>query len=194
MLFQLLKWGHLVALLGIICQQILKRRGHHFSAQILQSIVTPAGYMFLMPVILYQAKKYQGIWLEQRLDYCRLWFGIEVDFFFRWLISIVVQLQLTFWTKAGSYSKDEKALLDDDNIWNDKNTDDHLRWVKKETFDLSMQITYLIFLFGVGYLKDQHIDLFGPRQFMPAGLIILILLIQHAIHVMANIYMMVHGQ
>ena len=62
MIFQLLKWGHLLTFFGILVQDYLKKRHHHYLAQFLQSIVTPAGYFFLMPVVIYTAKEYQNIW------------------------------------------------------------------------------------------------------------------------------------
>ena len=143
-----------------------------------------------MPVVIYTAKEYQSIWLHQRLDYRRLWFAFEIDFFFKWLLSIVIYLQVTFRTTPRSLKDEDEELTWDINIWNKKNTADHLRWVKKETFDLSIQFTYFISIIVIGFFKSEHMDLYGPREFMPAGIILLVLLIQHGIHILWYIKIM----
>lgn len=149
------------------------------------------GYTLLIPVVIYYAKKYQSRWPEQQINFMRLWFHWEVIFFFAWMGSIVVNLQLTFWTKAGSFSKDEAARLDDDDVWNDKNTEDYLRWLKKETFDLCIQITLLGCAILIGYIPDNRLDFYGSREeFYPGGLIILILILQHVVHIASHINVM----
>ena len=150
--------------------------------------------MFLMPVLIYEAKKYHDIWLEQKLDYKRLWFVIEIDFYFRFLFSIVVFLQLTYWTKASTMSKNTADMLDDDNIWNDKNTEDHLRFVKRETFDLSLQITFLIWVIGFTFFESESLDVYGPREFEAVGIMCILLIAQHATHIVADLYKMYNGQ
>ena len=62
MMYQLLKWGHLVSLLSIFATMTLKKYDWHNTSQILQCIVTPAGYLLLMPVVIYFTKKHGEKW------------------------------------------------------------------------------------------------------------------------------------
>lgn len=84
--------------------------------------------------------------------------------------------------------------MNDNNIWNDKNTEDYLRWVKKETFSVSIHITFLLCCWSIGIAPEDELNKFGPISFMPNGLIIWILFLQHGAHIVTEMYMMVIGQ
>ena len=71
---------------------ILKKFRRLYMAQLVQSVVIPSGYLILMPIVIYATKEHQDIWEEQKLDYRRLWFDFEIDFFFISLFSIVIYL------------------------------------------------------------------------------------------------------
>jgi hypothetical protein len=45
--------------------------------------------------------------------------------------------------KFKSVAKDEKIMQKDDNVWNDKNTDDFLRYLKFEFFVLNYMMSFL---------------------------------------------------
>lgn len=88
----------------------------------------------------------------------RMWMEFEIGFLFMWLGSIIVYLQFTFWTKATSFSKVEGQLKGDQNIWNDKNTEDYLRYLKKEAYDLCLQITMFATGLNFGFLPYYRND------------------------------------
>ena len=174
LIYQLLKWSHLVAFLGILSSFALKKYEHYNLAQLIQAFITPC-YLMCMPVVVYFTKEHQDIWDEQIINYRRLWCDFEIDFFFAYLTSMVIYLQLAFWTKAGSFMKDEDDLLNDDDIWNDKNSEDFFRWVKKESFDMSIHITLAVCSFRIGLMPDELMKNYGPIPFKPGGILILIL-------------------
>ena len=122
--------------LALFLQFSVKKRGYVNLAQFIQGILTPAGYAFFMPVVMYTAKEYFDTWDEQPMTFVRVWYHFEIIFFFCWLCSIILYLQLTFWSKAQPIYKNEDNLLEDDNVWNDKNTEDYLRWHKYESFKI----------------------------------------------------------
>lgn len=64
MIYQLLKWGHFLALISIFTTFVLKKQGWHNTSQILQCVVTPSGYMLLMPIVIYYTKKHGEKWEE----------------------------------------------------------------------------------------------------------------------------------
>ena len=124
-----------------------------------------------------------------------MWFHWEILFYFNWLLSIFVYLQLTFWSKAGSFSKDVDELAEDDNIWNDKNTEDYVRWLKKEAFDLCIQLTLFLCALNVAYIfyDKEKFEWYGPVDFNPGGLIILFLVIHRLTHIVQHLIVQVKG-
>lgn len=136
---------------------------------------------------------YMNVWAEQKVTAVRLWFHWEVLFFFNWLLSIIVFFQITFWTKAGSYAKDEDQIEIEKNVWKYKKSEDYMRYMKKETFDLCIQITLFVSGLNIILIKDHRIDLYGTRDFIPGGIIITILVIQHGVDIIVRVYSMVQG-
>jgi len=54
--------------------------------------------------------------------------------FFNWITTSVFFVGFAYLRKFKSISKDEDVLKHDDNVWNDKATDDFLRYLKFEYF------------------------------------------------------------
>lgn len=76
----------------------------------------------------------------------------------------VLFLLLAYITKAQSIIKSEEYLLLDDNVWNDKNTDDFLRYLKLEYFLLTYVITNLSFDCVVAFSNIYDLPDFGDRD------------------------------
>lgn len=79
----------------------------------------------------------------------------------------IIFLLLAYTTKAQSIIKNEEFLLLDDNVWNDKNTDDFLRYLKLEYFLLTNVITNLSFDCLVAFSNIYELQDFGDRDADP---------------------------
>lgn len=98
----------------------------------------------------YKAKSDRHNW-DNDCTYIRIWLQIEVMFFIFWILSGICFLAYAFLSKFKSISKNEKLLLLDDNIWNDKSSDDFLRYLKLEYFLFSYITTFLFMEITIGF-------------------------------------------
>jgi len=64
----------------------------------------------------------------------RAWLMIEVYVFFAWILCSMCFTFYAYVFKIKSISKSTKVMEMDDNVWNDKDTDDFLRYLKFEYF------------------------------------------------------------
>lgn len=74
----------------------------------------------------------------------------------------------------------EEDLQADDNVWNDKKTDDFMRYIKYDYFIVVYIFTQLLSGLIWGYSPgNEHliIDQYGPRDFWPTGYCILTIVI-----------------
>mmetsp|Transcript_11641 Transcript_11641/g.17665 ORF Transcript_11641/g.17665 Transcript_11641/m.17665 type:complete len:96 (-) Transcript_11641:540-827(-) len=83
--------------------------------------------------------------------------------------------------KFKSISKNEALLEMDDNVWNDKDTDDFLHYLKFEYFLISYVLTYLFMEIVLGFSDAYSLGSLGPRDFEPIGLIFLLLIASRAL-------------
>ncbi len=96
-------------------------------AQIIHGIILPFFYLFLILVVIYHVKTYELVF-EKETNIIRNWLQIEVLWFFSYLWGCCVFLSLAYLMKTNSIMKSESDLLLDDDIWNDKDTDDFIRY------------------------------------------------------------------
>lgn len=91
------------------------------------------------------------------VNYVRVWLYIEVTFFFIWIISGCLFVFVAYLVKLKPTFKTEYVLSLDDNVWNDKCSDDFLRFIKFDfylfTFILSVLLTELYI--GFNESKDM---------------------------------------
>merc|ERR1712127_1141931 len=66
------------------------------------------------------------------VNYVRLWLLIEIVFFFSWLFASIIFVLYAYLVKFKPISKNVALMENDDNIYNDKKTDDFLRYLKSE--------------------------------------------------------------
>lgn len=59
-------------------------------------------------------------------------------------------------------SKDLDLLLEDDNVWNDKNTYDFLGVLKPECYYFSYKLCFMITTVQIGFYLPYNIFLYGP--------------------------------
>jgi len=125
------------------------------------------------------------------MTFVRVWFHFEIIFFFVWLCSIILYLQLTFWSKAQPIYKNEENLLADDNVWNDKNTEDYLRWHKYESFKICFQVTFIatdIIISGV--IWNHKIYRYGPIEFSKIGLLFIVMISHRVCILLIDLFVM----
>ena len=73
----------------------------------------------------------------------RLWLLLEIAYFFSWISALILFIFLAFIFKLQTFSKDEDTLLMDDDVWNDKDTVDYLKYVKLETYFICYNLSFL---------------------------------------------------
>lgn len=93
------------------------------------------------------------------VNYVRAWLFMECTFFFNWIGNSVLFLLISYLAKFKSVSKNEEIMEMDDNVWNDKNTDDFLRYLKFEYFVLNFIMTFTssAVMFGFSHFNGLHI-------------------------------------
>jgi hypothetical protein len=76
-----------------------------------------------------------------------------------------------------SVAKNDTIQGSDDNVWNDRGSDDFLRYLKFEYFMFNFCWCKLFMEISVGYLRVRfdHLDQFGEVSFYPQVVIIMIL-------------------
>lgn len=67
-------------------------------------------------------------------DNVRAWLLMEILFFFTWISTSILFVAYAYIFKISSMSKSEEIMKVDDNVWNDRSTDDFLRYIKYEYF------------------------------------------------------------
>ena len=80
-----------------------------------------------------------------------MWITIDVYFFFSWIIAGVIFVSAAYLFKFKSTMKDEDLLLQDDNPWNDKDTEDFMRHLKMEYLVFSYYISTAIMNYVIGF-------------------------------------------
>ena len=86
------------------------------------------------------------------LRYVRGWLLMEIYYFFNWIFASAIFIACAYLIKFKPLSKHEDVASNDEDIWNDKDTDDFLHYLKAEYFLLTYYIaniiTELMFCFG----------------------------------------------
>ena len=124
---------------------------YHFYnlTQFLQGVVVPCGYMSQILYAIFCTKLDIDNW-EGNVNYIRAWLYIECTFFLSWIMCAMIFLFFAYVFKFKSVSKSEEVMQMDDNVWNDKDTDDFLRYLKFEFFVLNYMMTFLLTSLTVG--------------------------------------------
>ena len=70
--------------------------------------------------------------------------------------------------------KSDAIMQMDDNVWNDKNTDDFLRYLKFEFFMLNYMISFAIVDVLVGWVCYGNMHVFGEKDWSTTKIFIVI--------------------
>jgi hypothetical protein len=79
--------------------------------------------------------------------------------------------------KVKSSCKSSKVMEMDDNVWNDKDTDDFLRYLKYEYFMVSYFLLKMVLQIYIGFIPRDDILMFGKNDFSSTGIIFILLLV-----------------
>ena len=115
--------------------------------------------------MIFVTKTHYSEWSDGGLNFVRTWLLLEIIYFFFWLLSGMIFCAYAFIAKFRPISKNEVLLDMDDNVWNDKNTEDFLRYMKYEYFKLCYFGTLIMMEVFVGFSNLYHLDDLGPRVF-----------------------------
>ena len=139
---------------------------------------------------------------EGDINYIRAWLYIECTYFLSWIICGMIFLFFAYVLKFKSVCKNEKVMQMDDNVWNDKDTDDFLRYLKFEFFVMNYMISFLFtdFCYGfqlVNFLKNGNHSLyfiFGEVNFETTGVIFCIIVGCRLMHLFVTLYSFSKGE
>ena len=140
-------------------------------AQLIQCVFVPAGYLVMMIYTVYQVR--YAISREHAdhddddespygaIKYVRAWLLIEIYYFFNWIFGSVLFIAAAYLIKFKPISKHEDVADNDDDIWNDKDRDDFLHYLKQEYFLLTYYITNILTELMFGFSSFDLLDTFG---------------------------------
>lgn len=161
---------------------------------VLEGAIVPIGYSVLMPLVIYTIKGQIDVWHSQKVTVARVWLLIEITFFFAWLKSIVIFMWILYWGRLKSMTHQEDELLEDENVWNDKNTDDILNFMKVECFLMCYQSCFIILEIIIGFTNMHGFQQFGAVEWMPNRVIFLTLISGRVSDFILTLIMMHRGQ
>ena len=110
----------------------------------------------------------------------RCWLFIEANYVFLWIFSSMIFVVAAQVFKFKSSVMTDKDLHADMNVWNDRESDDFLRYIKFDFFVVNYTLTQFLNGLVYGYAAgSQHlyIDELGARDFWPTGYCILIIVV-----------------
>jgi len=133
---------------------------------------------------------------DGEVNYVRAWLYIECTYFLSWIMCGMVFLFFAYIFKFKSVAKDEEVMRMDDNVWNDKNTDDFLRYLKFEFFVLNYMMTFLLhdLVYGfqmMPFMSKYHhklLKIFGVADFQSTGYVFMLFVGCRAMHLLTTAY------
>lgn len=151
----------------------------------MQGWVVPGGYMLQILFAIFTVKQDFHNW-ENNVNEIRAWLFIEGSFFFVWIYSSIFFVFVAYVTKMKSVSKRPEIMEMDDNVWNDNNTDDFLRYLKFEYFYLNYQFSFGITEFSYIFCFFGKMLIFGPRDEYPTCVMFIILFCIRMMHLIIS--------
>lgn len=122
----------------------------------------------------------------------RAYLLLECGFFFGWILVSVFFTLYAYIFKIKSISKSDIVMESDDNVWNDKDTDDFLRYLKFEYFMVSYVLIKGLMEIWLGFIPRDDIAIFGTNDFYPVS-VIFIILICNSVLSLTNVTMMLRN-
>lgn len=102
---------------------------------------------------------------------------LEIIWFFEWTFAGILFLAFAYLFKLSPITKEESVQEDDDNPWNDKFSDDFMRYEKAEMYNTSHTLTKLLFDVQIAFWNSYNIGAIGPRDPYPTQTLFGILIV-----------------
>jgi len=81
---------------------------------------------------------------QGEVNYVRAWLLIECTYFFSWIGCACLFVIFAYIAKFQSTCKSGEVMEMDDNVWNDRGTDDFLRYLKFEFFVMNYMLSFAL--------------------------------------------------
>ena len=176
--FEFTKFFHLGSFLIILLIFELKRRGWYVVGQGLQSLFV-TGSLFMFSFVIYIVKKNYGTW-NFEMNFVRAWLLIEVIFFFTWICSGIIFLIMGKIITLHPMAIDEDETENDNDVWNDRKTQDFIVHLKAEFFQFTYVCSLMIQTILIGFTNMYYINIFGARDWNPTLSLFLVMTIHRA--------------
>jgi hypothetical protein len=112
---------------------------------------------------MYITKLHFEHWIDD-INLVRVWLFIECTYFFVWILSSAIFVMVAYLVKFKPTMKCAAALALDDNVWNDKWSDDFLRFIKFDFYIFALIVANLIMEYYIGFSNSSLIQKMGPRD------------------------------
>lgn len=128
------------------------------------------------------------------INLVRVWLFIECIYFFMWILSGALFAFVAYIVKFKPTFKTEAAMAADDNVWNDKWSDDFLRFLKFDMFLVCFIISYLLIEIYIGFGNHDHIDRMGGPRGELTNLMFGLMILSRTLQLLHNIKKMKDGK
>lgn len=160
-MFKILQWGHFFCFTFQLASFYLKKKGYYNIAQFMQCVFVPWSYFGVLSYTMYITKLHIEHWVED-INLVRVWLFIECVYFFIWILSGALFVMVAYIIKFKPTFKTEAAMAADDNVWNDKWSDDFLRFIKFDMYLFSFILSFLLMEIYIGFGEMDHINEMVP--------------------------------
>lgn len=168
--FEIVKWVHLFTFIMIMVHKALSHYGLKNLSMLVQALFCNLMGIFFHPYVIFIIKSSVHTWTDEtekaKVTYVRIWLLAETVYFFSWLFSIMVFMFGTYVFKFQPTAIDEELQLQDNNVWNDKNTMDALEFLELEVFTFCFILANLVVGVLIGFTPVADIDSFGKSNLM----------------------------
>lgn len=154
---------------------LLKEKKYANISQVLANLML-VGYIITISYVTYYTKKNIEEW-EYDVNYVRIWLLIESIYFYVWIIASILFVIVAYVSKFRSTIVNDAVLQNDDNVWNDRQTDDFLRYIKFDYYVFTLYLSCLLMDIIVAVTLGETLTSLGPADFKPTGLIMTILVV-----------------
>ena len=105
--------------------------------------------------------------------------------------------QLTVGEKAPNWTllndKDEEGMKMDDNVWNDRDADDFLRYVKADYYVFNQILSIMLMEFVIGFTDFSEVNTMGPRDTWPILYMFGMVIASRAFMLLVKVFKMMEG-
>lgn len=173
----------------------LKKKGAHDYAQVLGACQLAFGQApFLYNI--YFCKTRLDTWehgAHGRWNEMRIFMFLEVIWFFEWIFIGMCFLAFAYLFHLSPITKEESVQENDDNPWNDKFSDDFMRYEKAEMYNFSHVACKLFFDIQLAFYNYYNVGRIGPRDVYPTKTLFGILIVDRLLIAFVLFYSLLHS-